>query len=65
MAIKGNVCGRLVRGFALGDREARERRTAWHARSRLPWAERERVDSLKRARQYDWQPVGRLLGEGA
>lgn len=54
------VCCRLVRGFALEDRDAFELLRAWNARCQPPWSERELADKLRRARTYGREPVGGL-----
>lgn len=59
------VCCRLVRGFALGDREALDLLAEWNERCQPPWSERDLVDKVARARRYGREPVGGLLGGGA
>jgi hypothetical protein len=54
------VCCRLVRGFALEDRDAFELLSAWNARCQPPWSERELADKLRRARTYGREPFGGL-----
>src|SRR3954447_2508416 len=57
------VCCRVVRGFALADAEALELLRDWNSRCEPPWAERELIDKLSRARRYGGEPVGGLLEE--
>jgi hypothetical protein len=55
------MCCRLVRGFALSDREALGILADWNARCVPPWTERELIEKLRRARKYGHEPFGRLL----
>ena len=55
------VCCRLVRGFVLSDDEALTLLTDWNARCQPPWAERDLIDKLARARRYGREPIGGLL----
>jgi hypothetical protein len=55
------VCCRLVRGFVLPDHEALTLLTDWNARCEPPWAERDLIDKLARARRYGREPIGGLL----
>ncbi len=55
------VCCRLVRGFALGDRDALTLLHEWNARCEPPWSERELLDKVRRARRYGREPMGGLL----
>jgi|SRR5581483_4897869 len=55
------VCCRLVRGFALTDGDALQVLMDWNARCQPPWAERELIDKLRRARRYGREPIGGLL----
>jgi len=57
------VCCRVVRGFALADAEALELLRDWNSRCEPPWAERELIDKLSRARRYGREPIGGLLEE--
>jgi len=56
------VCCRLVRGFALDDRDALEVLGAWNARCQPPWSDRELADKIRRARQYGRETVGGMIG---
>jgi RepB DNA-primase N-terminal domain len=56
------VCCRLVRGFALDDRDALEVLGAWNARCQPPWSDRELADKIRRARKYGREPVGGMIG---
>ena len=56
------VCCRLVRGFALDDRDALEVLGAWNARCQPPWSDRELADKIRRARKYGHEPVGGMIG---
>jgi hypothetical protein len=55
------VCCRLVRGFALDDREALNVLTDWNSLCRPPWTEHELRDKIRRARRYGREPVAGLL----
>ncbi len=55
------MCCRLVRGFALSDREALGILADWNARCVPPWTERELIEKLRRARKYGREPFGQLL----
>jgi hypothetical protein len=57
------VCCRIVRGFALADAEALDVLRDWNSRCEPPWAERELIDKLSRARRYGREPIGCLLEE--
>lgn len=59
------VCCRLVRGFALSDREALHVLAAWNERCQPSWSERDLADKVARARRYGREPIGGLLGGGA
>jgi hypothetical protein len=55
------VCCRLVRGFALDDKEAMDLLAGWNALCLPPWTERELRDKIWRARRYGREPVAGLL----
>jgi hypothetical protein len=50
-----------VRGFVLSDHEALTLLTDWNARCEPPWAERDLIEKLARARRYGREPIGGLL----
>lgn len=58
------VCCRLVRGFALRDRQALEVLADWNARCRPPWKEQELQEKLRHARRYGREPISGLLSGG-
>jgi hypothetical protein len=55
------VCCRLVRGFALSDKQALDVLCEWNARCQPPWSREELVDKVRRALRYGREPVGGLL----
>ena len=55
------VCCRLVRGFALSDKEALNLLRHWNRHCDPPWSERELTDKVSRARRYGREPIGGLL----
>lgn len=55
------VCCRLVRGFALEDRDALAVLQEWNLRCQPPWSEAELQAKLEGARRYGREPVGGLL----
>lgn len=58
------VCCRLVRGFALEDRDALAVLSEWNERCEPPWSEGEMRAKLEGARRYGREPVGGLLRVG-
>src|SRR4051794_14257107 len=57
------VCCRVVRGFPLGDDEARDFLRDGNSRCEPPGSDRELIDKLSRARRYGREPIGCLLEE--
>jgi hypothetical protein len=55
------VCCRLVRGFALDDRETLELLRGWNTRCLPPWTDRELEQKIASARCYGREPIGGLL----
>jgi RepB DNA-primase from phage plasmid len=55
------VCCRLVRGFALDDREALALLQEWNARCQPPWTDRELEQKIASAKRYGREPIGGLL----
>src|SRR5262249_24232352 len=55
------VCCRLVRGFALDDRDALDILANWNARCQPPGTERELRDKIWRAKRYGREPIAGLL----
>ena len=58
------VCCRLVRGFALEDRDALAVLSEWNERCEPPWSEEELRAKLEGARRYGREAVGGLLRVG-
>jgi hypothetical protein len=55
------VCCRLVRGFALDDRDAFTLLQEWNTRCEPPWTDRELEQKIASARRYGREPIGGLL----
>jgi hypothetical protein len=55
------VCCRLVRGFALSERQALDVLSEWNAGCIPPWSSDELLNKIRRAERYGREPVGGLL----